>query len=327
MYNEIQKKEYLDFCDSTNRYGETTISGIKSIFNNSALVEERWEKDLCYFNRPQIIDLLKSYNSLAPDRLKQNCVYLADYYNWCLNVNHYVSDLTNYYHYSLSDEIIDGVIDKEDLLGKYFNKEEMKKYTSKIYDPTNQYIAYALYNGIKGDNFEELIHVKPEDLDRDKKELTLITERKIIVDDYFIELMDKADAAEKYDEEGAIKDNPQDYYSFIPNGYVLKQMKRGGANPLTIPSIQRRLRVIKEQSGNKFLTAAGIWKNGLINHIIERHREFQPDITFQEIMFHEINAKLYTHDKKTKEYIKEYGAKIEVKMLRNDLKGDMEYFD
>lgn len=315
MYNEEQKLRYLNQC----KYEDTTIESIKNYFSSVAAVERFYDKDLSEFIQPQIVDMFKKVNSRSRAYLTSMSIFFADYFNWCLSEG-LITDIINKYDTSQTKLIIESVIPTKIIREKYFKKEQMLDYVDKIYDVTNKFIAYALYRGIKGDNYSELIHLRLNDIDGKTKTAKLITGREVIINDMFMELARNADLADYYNADGSTSLDKLRYYGYVDADYILRPMNRNEPQPLTMNMIQNRLKVIKEQSDNEYFTTTTIYKNGLINCIIERHKEKRPDIDLEEILFDQVHGKLYTHDRETQGYINEFGSAINVRMLRRELK-------
>mgnify|MGYP001193193875 CR=1 FL=1 len=322
MFNEDQKLRYLRNCN----YAETTIETIKIIFKATSRVEEYYNKDLCEFTQAEVNDLLKSMGNKSRAYLKGVCVYLENYYNWCLSEG-LISDVINKYNPVFVTNIINEIVPKELLYNKYFSKAKLLEYINNIADITNKFITYALYYGI---SIEELVHIKMDDLDINNKILYLSkTNRNIKVDDMFVKIMQDANKAEFYNEDGSmIALDKIGLYGYRESEYVLKHMNRTQIDnqPLTKAMIAKRLSTIKEQSGNEFLTAPTLYKNGLINYIIEKFKEDKGIINLETILFDKINGKLYTYDEDTQKYIEEFGSQITVRMLRRELKDYIDCF-
>jgi len=316
MYNSTQKQRYMDDC----KYEPETIEGVvRVIFNATELAEETTGMDLANFNKPQIVNLLKSFNSKSPRRLDGNCIYLSDYYKWCLN-NGIVSSVVNPYDKNMVEDIIDLIIPIADLNNKYFTKLDVLDYMYSIPDVTNQFMLYGLFSGVKGKNNCELVNLKIEDLDEENKTVTLITGRVIHVDDLFIKLMKLANDAEEYYYDGVVKDavNGSYPYTYVQNGYVLKQCQFGEfGKTVGVGITNPRFNIIKTQSGNNFVSASTIYKNGLINYIKEKFDA--QGINLENVMMDKTGRE-YDHQLEIQKYIDEYGSKTSVRMLRSEIK-------
>lgn len=318
MYNEEQKMRYLE--SESCKYEDATLESIKRYFNSLAPTEEYYKEDLIYFTRPQIIDMLKKVNSKSPKYLTTICIHCEDYYNWCLSEG-IITNVVNPYVYNMTKDIIEEIIPQSVVSRKYFKKDELLEYISKVFDPTNKFILYSLYQGM---SFDEIISIRIQDLNKEDNVLKLITGRVIKVDDYFIDLMEKANAMEYYDVDGDTKIDKHGIYSYAQTGYVLKPLARGDNNQISYAMFGIRLNAIKKQAGNPYLSIPTLYKNGLINYIIGKYAE--QGITLETALFDAINKKIYTYDKQTQKYIDEFGSKLQVRFVRHELEDYMDSF-
>lgn len=322
MYNQIQKQKYLDSC----KYNKGTRYTIMNMFRGAARVERHFGTDLANFNKPKVEELLKSYNSKSRDYLTSMCVYYADYFNWCLE-NAYVdpSNVINQYDSSMVKTIIENIVPFKLIKGKFFNKKDILKYLDCIEDVSNKFIMYALFIGIKGEDFHELSHLRMSSLDEEKRVVKLTDGRLRSVDDLFIDLMKKTDQSQFYYEEGkSYINNKRNIYD--DSIYVLKYCRNNkNANlPVNRGFYSVRLKIIKRQTSNKFITAPTLYMNGLINFIKEQFEK--KGITLEDAFFHKTNNKLYTYNDDIEKLITEYGANKTVRMLRYELKETLQFY-
>jgi len=320
MYNENQKNEYLKLC----KYEIPTVETIRVFFHSSEPVEVQEGVDLSEFNRPQIVRMLKKFNSTSTAVLKGACVYFSDYYEWCKVKGYVDQDSQNQYAKNLIKLVVEDIIPKDILNNKYFTHQKMLGYLDNIYAPENKYTAYAIYCGIKGDDYEELANIKKSDLNSEINSLELITGRTMMVDDLFVSLMNQADASTGYYEDQDKKAEDAKVYGYLPTGYVLKQMIRGKLEPFTPNTLKVRLRTIRDQSENSFLSVSALYKNGLINYIKTKYEK--QGISLEKAILEGKNTKLYTYDLETEKYIKEFGSKTTARMLRLEIKDYLDCF-
>lgn len=321
MFNEDQKLRYL----KESKYELSTIKTITTYFNKSAKVEMQEGMDLSQFNRGQITDLLTSFNSRSRSSLQAACVYFSDYYNWCKDKNLVEENSYNEYDNSMVESLIDSIIPLEILDDKFFKYEQMLKYLKCIKDVSNKFLVYAIYCGILQ---EELVNLKIKDFNKEDKTISLNSGRIVKVDDLFINLMESTNKAEHYFADGDTNVDKIFYYEYADLDYVLKPMARkSDGNPISTNVIFKRLKIVKEQCNNKFLTIPNLYKNGLVNYILCRHREINPDINLKTILMQENedrtkdNIKKYIYDEQTEQYIEDFGSTLSVAMLRLELAG------
>lgn len=324
MFNEFQKMRYLE--SPQFRFEDSSKEVIKRIFEIAGNFESFKDEDLSKFNRPQVIDLLKGYNSHSKMYLRLISGYFSDYYNWCLSeglVDN--TNVTNYYDYSITKTIIDELIPLELVEDKYFLRETVLEYKDKVLDPVNQFVLYAPFCGVLGNDWEDLSHAKLSDLDEENKTFKLYSGITINVDEMFIKLIKKADAATEYTPQGesgrVTKKNVYD-----SSCYVIKTCNMNRTDtPVTNIIMFNRMRVIQKQANNAFITGRNIYNNGLINYIKEKFEE--RNISLKQALFNKKNTYEYIYAKEVQQYINEFGSQITDRMLRMLIKEVIDLFE
>jgi len=316
MYRSEQKQAFLDYYINTRE--ESTVQLVERIFNSTELVENQFEKDVSEFNQIEVLELLKSYNSKSPRRLMSTCKFLSDYYIWCSRVEKLesVSSLINPFNKIITDNMIENLISKEVLNKKYFNKEYLlEKMNDNVFDVTNQFIAYALFYGIK---VKELINLKIKDLDFENNKVKLITGREITVDTLFKHLMIEANDQVQYFADGIEVEDILKRYTYGESDYVIKKCGVKECDAVRPLYISFRMRTIKDQMENEFVSLSTLYKNGLINYIKEQFAK--RNISLKDAIFHEQTGKLYTYNEDLQQYIYDFGSKMQAKILRMEVR-------
>jgi hypothetical protein len=318
MYNEEQKMRFLDNCS----YEMSTVEVVKLTFNKTELVERQHNKDLSEFIRPDVVDLLKSFNSKSKRRLQVLCKYFSDYYNWCKSEG-LVTDPVNQYDRLMTESIINDVIPSEALNNKYFTEEDLIGYMDNVPDVTNKFIMYGIFNGIRGDNYDNLVNAKIEDYDPVTKTLKLKSGLVIKVNSLLYNLMWQADDDTHYYADGIEKESRFRKFEYLRTGYIIKPTINGGDNsPVLRGIIHGRLATIKKQVGNEFISGSTLYKNGLVSYVKKRFEERGIDL--KSAITEKINGLSYRYEKDTQTYIEEFGSKMTPRMLRSDID---EYLD
>lgn len=319
-YNPERKQWYIDWCKE-NKYEESTIVLLKRIFNSTALSEVTFKKDVAEFNNDEVVDLLKSYNSKSPMRLKTLVYYLRHYYQWCYDKG-IVTNIINPYDERTTDIIIKNIIPEDVYKDKYFTKKQVKDWVeNKLSDNINRFILIGYFYGLSD---EELINLKISDLNEEEKTVSLITGKVIKVDDFFIKYMKLAANTTHYN----VPSNSTNYKLTIYNisDYIIRTT--GGdveLNPVCFHFLRNRMAVIKEQIGNKLISKTSLYKNGLIEYIKEQYQK--RGITLRTALTEQINRRIYKYDKDTEEYIKEFGSNMTARMLRLQINDALDYYE
>lgn len=329
MYNEQQKNRYLKQSDMT----EDSKNLFIRISSTAAKVEALKDLDLSNFNRSEVIDLLKAYNSRSREYLSLICNHYAKYYSWC-SAEGLVdsSNFTNWYDVKLSQPIIKEVVPSELLDAKYFDDEKMYEYVEMVKDHQNKLLLYAPYIGIDGVDHVDLINLRIEDLHESRKAITLYSGRVAYVDDLFIELIKNADNSVRYDRngDGQLTRKPTTYGE---SQYVLKVCGDKNKDTLiTGNNIRQRYLTIKEQTNNRYLNIQTVGKNGLINYI-KRYFD-EKGVSLYDALYKKKDEKvvkrnneiLYVYEEELQTLITNYGSNILPKMLRYQMADIIKYW-
>lgn len=315
MYNSEQKNRYLENC----KYEVTTKELLKRIFDSTELEEKVLEKDLALFSQNDVYDLLLCLNSKSRKRLRTTCIFLSDYFMWCYREG-LTFDLNNPYDKRFTEIIIEKILPLDKVNQKYFNYDTLLHYVNNsIIDKGNKFIAYALYCGVTS---EELRNMKRGDLDTNS--VNLITGRNIAVDDLFLRLLIEADNQTQYFPDGMIKESKFNKYDYGTSKYVLKTCVSGECGVVREGILIARLKVIKEQCENDFITLSNLYKNGLFNYL--KNQYAKQNIALKEALFTKQDGAKYKYELETKEFILAFGSTMTSRALRKEVKDNIDIF-
>lgn len=181
MYNEEIKKRYIE-----EKENSTSISKgfLYKQFSKTKSFENLYQKDLCNFTKEEILNMYKTFNTSSLEFLININSQFSLYTQWCLYQN-LVGDFQN--HFS--------VIDRESLLTcvntiairkSIITRETLYDLLQQLPNPSDKFVILALFEGIKGKEFCEIVNLKMSDFEGNT--VTLCTGRKIKVSDKLIEL-------------------------------------------------------------------------------------------------------------------------------------------
>jgi hypothetical protein len=310
MYNPVQKERYLSNC----KYEDSTKELIRRIFTSTEMEENIFHKDISLFNQDEVYDLLVSLNSKSRNRLKSVCVFLSDYFTWCYNEG-LTFDINDPFDRYFTDTIIQKIIPAEKLGKKFFSKKEILDYLDNIMDVSNKFMIYCLYKGVK---FDELVNLKIGDMNYNEKTIKLITGRVLKVDDLFADLLMETNNQTHYYPYGTDVDNQFGRYTYGQSDFILKTCGVKESRQIKMGVFINRLRVIKEQCENDFISVSTLYKNGLYNYIKEQYES--KGITLKQAFFEQRNLTRYTYEEDTQKYINEFGSGLSVRSLRKELR-------
>jgi integrase len=263
FYNENLKKRFLEEkpTQTQNFYGY--------VLSKACNMEELLQKDIHDFTLNELITLRQSYNNRSFTVVLSIKSVLTQYIDFCIEQG-YVKSKINY---------LKGVGGKEDIIKyvdniaknkKFISEEELYEIENLCYNAQDAVIFNLLFNGVKGENSEELINLKILDCDFTNNTLILTKmngdSRTIKVSDRTMELIKDAINQDKYfknnGEECAAKAQT---WNIIETEYVVRTAGKTAdkAKPSNIIS---RINKIKTFWGNPYLTVTSIWYSGMLNY-------------------------------------------------------------
>lgn len=333
MYNiedSINRKNR--FIEMSN-YNEPTIKVLEMWLKKVVPIEKMTGKDLADFTRDEIINLYKSFNLRSKHTLITATYFFFNYYNWCLHEK-YVTNQINQFDPNMIKSIVDEVIPMELVEDKYFRIQEMYDYIDRVYDPVNKFILYASFRGCLGAEGEDIVNLKLSDIDKESKTVNLYSGKVLKVDDLFIQLAEEADKQTMYQPE-ADKVNYFGRFEYDESIYIIKTCRtKAKDTPVKYGVIQQRIRLIKEQAGNRFVNLKNSYDNGLVNYIKERFEEM--GVSLENGLYLKKNLSQYEYSKELERFICDYNKGINAneinngvtgRMLRRNLKNIIEFYE
>ena len=157
-----------------------------------------------------------------------------------------------------------------DCSNRYFTKEEIQDLCSTFLNASDQFLVYALFSGIYGKNYSELINMKEEQIADDYSYIILSDGTKFECDEFLREILEDTVNECYYYSYTIDSMRSQDVIEYNTSSeYLIKVMptKRNnqGLNPITTHSIQRRLIRLSEAtevifSGTTLIRSGIIYK-------------------------------------------------------------------
>lgn len=321
MYNEFQKKRYLESKDFVHDEGAKEVA--ERIFETVSKTEFQKDKDLSEYNKLQVIDLLKNVNSKSKNYLRLVSKFCFEYTNWQKTQGASDNGSPNYYDYAITKDIIDDLVPLSMIQDKYFTRDYIINVVkNKIKDPMNRFLVYAPFSAVCGANCDNLKYLKYSDINVKEKTVNLKSGITVGVDDLFIELARAANETIEYMPEGVSEmDTARNSKMFLYSGsnYIVKSCggREKAEDVVTQSFIIQRFKFIQKQVENEFITPSNLYKNGLINFIKERFEE--EGVTLRQAFFEKLDKINYVHSGKLTKYIEEYGSNLNIRQLRREI--------
>lgn len=264
MYNQDFKNRFLE------NYSASTQIYYKYILQKSYETESMLNKDIYEMDNNELDSLLKSYCNGSVQAVASVLSVLKIYLDFA-NKEGYIETKVNY---------LQGIGGYEDLLKyvdvniqgkKYVTRAELEEIAGSCVNAQDALCLILPFEGVKGEDAEEIINLKESDVGFISNELTLTKNngetRKIIVSDLAIDYIRRA-----LDEEFYYKNNGEDspdlksnHYVITKTDYVLRVAARQCEGAIKATNITARLNRIKQYWGNQYWTVTGMWYSGMLD--------------------------------------------------------------
>lgn len=266
MYNEDIKMRYIKEKENTTN---TPKGYLIRQFNKAASIEERLEKDLCCFTLYEIVDFYKTLNVSSVDSLVVLNSHLSLYTQWCLQQN-LVPDCQNHYTEIQSGSLIE-YINTAAFKKTIVSRDVLYSWLMNLNNPSDAFIMLALFEGIKGKEFCELVNLKMSDFDGNK--VKLCTGRELIISDKLLSLAEESNATMIY---YAVTAGKEKKVNFLDEDLIIKNYP----NCQTTDTFQQGRRIYRRLSRNfdaigvaKWMKPNSLVDSGKIDYINTRSRE------------------------------------------------------
>lgn len=181
FYNAGLKEEYIATSNAK--------AMLKTIFNISAPMEKRLNKDCCDFVLPEILILMRAFESSSAESLRVKISLLRSYTMYAIQHNFSKDGLNHYDEVSTKD--YESLFDKHKYNSQYLTYQEVQELLENFPNARDQYLILAPYEGIYGDDFCEIREMTTDDLLPDNKARTC-TGRILKVSDQLYKIMQEA---------------------------------------------------------------------------------------------------------------------------------------
>lgn len=168
MYNESQKKEYIETCLWERIENKTlSLTSVNATFKFTEEYEEQYGKDVAFFSEEELLTMLKAKGSRSLTSLQNTVSFLRQYASYVLGPN-----LDNGYKGITKDKLQRCVA--EEKAGKaLLSREDVDSLQQKMLNAVDKAILECLFIGVSGKNLEDLTYLSQEQLDTESKTLTL----------------------------------------------------------------------------------------------------------------------------------------------------------
>lgn len=173
------------------------------IFARSSMAEHNLDKDLCEFSKDEIINMYTDFFTGSLDYLNDYNSLYRQYYNWALEQG-YTKNLDNpFSDIDLGDlrkclftENIESTVITREMLNKWAGLW-VERY-SEPYNRCDLAVVYLLFEGVKGEHYDDLRSVTFDDVNYKKGTIKVKSGRTIKLDPKCVELIRTAEDDKVY---------------------------------------------------------------------------------------------------------------------------------
>ena len=285
MYNEELKMEHINEKISKSYTEENSKANVlrnflEHVFEKVSAKEEELGKDVCNFTKAEILEYYKTSNIISFYSASTINSIFSVYVRWCLQKN-LVTDCQNHFE-EMDNETLMNVVNKFVFNKRIVTREKMIELCEELINPRDRFVLLSIFEGIKGDNFKEIVNLRPEDID--EAGAHLCTGRVVQISDLLRKYIYQAVNESVY---YSVSDKMQKTMPLLDKGFVFKnypntknetdEFQKGR---IVYHSI---LRSLKYLGLFKFVTANSIYDSGKIHMIKTRAKEL--NMTAEEYLF------------------------------------------
>jgi len=270
LYNKPTKIRYLD-----RYHNDDTKEVYGRIFKKSALLEQKYQKDLCDFTEEQLKEFV--INILQPKTKESSrSIYstISSYIEWAIQSQYSIHEVNPWKKRS-TDYIYSLVIPVKN----YMSYEEKQFIFDTLVNAQDKFIVEALWNGIQGDKLTELVTLKIENVQQADNKVTIYNEqgqikRQIVaIDEQLCAYALMANEQRIYvKKNGQCSENAiSDSADLVESSYILKHSNtkhRGSRTFTTHYTVYNRIEMLRSlpelQKFSKVLVTKNIVRSGMI---------------------------------------------------------------
>ena len=280
MYNETIKTRYIQEKSSTTNMPNGYLA---RMFNKSDSFENKLDKDISNFTVYEIEDFYKTLNIKSVEYLTVLHSHLSLYTQWCMQQN-LVLDCQNHFAEIPSSSLIN-YINALALKKSIITRNTLYELIDGLINPSDAFIMLALFEGIEGENYCELVNLKMSDFNGNK--VKLCTGRELTVSSKLIGLAEESNIEMEYCSLAKERKFP-----FLNEDLIIKNYPNSRMNDPYNKGrriYNRVKRNFNEIGIDKYMKPKSLVDSGKIDYINTRSKEL--GITAKEFIYNKDYAK------------------------------------
>lgn len=155
MFNEDRKNQYIAYH---LREASLAPNVLERLFAQTAIFEEKFNKDICDFTSAEIRDFYMFLNEISFDHLNNKHSQLRAYTTWCIN-NGYTKSVINPFT-EFDSAAIWRCINKTDLYQNIVTREYLVEQCKRLERYSDKFIFLGMFEGICGKQYCDIINAR-----------------------------------------------------------------------------------------------------------------------------------------------------------------------
>ena len=301
-------KKFKEYVDS-KEYMYSTKQGLLYAFKKLQLWEESTNVKVDNWTKELVLNLCKNgvdfekvdfTNRKAADLIKLGSKIPTTSYHGLYTSLSYINKVLTF----LGREDLTLSINEFNLKQKtkeLFTREEIVDICDSLANSQDRFILYALFKGIRGNKYSDLVNLKVKDIDFDTKEIKLPSGRIVIMDEYLEDILKDVTDEEfgcyyyKLNRSGQYDVNS--FYKFNMNSeYVLKvkpTVTNGdGMGAMSVPGLQTRFKGLATIL-NIQLTGVNVYRSGVLYEMNSIQQEWSQNEIYDFLKGNQYNLSAY----------------------------------
>lgn len=270
MYNQEIKEHFIGTYKDKD-----TQKTIKPIFKKTSLKEEALGKDLFQFTQDEAIPLLTYLSRNTTNGLNNNLSYIRQYVRWCEKQGYSKGNMT---FESIHKKDLVGLINFDIANNQYIrDRDTLYSLCSKLKNPVDQALLVLLYEGLLGNEMDEVRFLLKSDIKTTSREISISSKPPRIisnVDKRSIDILEKAINKNELDTRNGTSEARAKKRYMINSPYVIRPTKMHNSDnePISAAGINIRFRGIR-QWVNMYLNATSVFNSGLFERLVKLERD------------------------------------------------------
>lgn len=236
------------------------------------IMELKKDKPLHEFNREDILQVIGELNPLSIQSAITQLSVIKKYIDFAI-ANGFLTTGINFATL-IKTQDIERVVNMQAMDLKYITKEEVIDITDSLDNAVDAAFITLLFEGVKGEQLSEIVNLQKNDIDHENNMLELTDKdgniRHKRVSTRTIGILQEASSQTEYLVRFDTSKRKLEFTKQLQNSnYVIRTTGTKYNAQTKYRTLLAKLRSIRSEIGNPYLTATSIWESGMINYAKE----------------------------------------------------------